>query len=275
MFSTMRDKAVRIAAREVLAAPSLSSRGVALRKSHIDIGFERPGEVEFRRQTETKQSYIQRPLPIQQSAAENKEKQQSLQKSSIDMAFGDPKSCKAWQTDQREKMAANSDRKFACEGRPAPIDGSRNYISGVNLGDNPVGVSDEYVTETKCKFAAPENPEQAVSYSGTIGKELQQHNWDFAMGRQKTTTQWIPAQQLEFARKAPEKFTCSKPTVDPTLAKALRQSSVFLGADPVEWPRHEGVIRSMSMPSLPRGPLRGSAGLGVDNDRGPLRGFPL
>lgn len=250
MFSTMRDRAVRTAAREVLAGPSLSSCGAALRKSHIDVGFERPGEVEFRRQTETKQSYVQQPLPILQSAAANKEKQQMLQKSSIDLAFGVEKTGKAWQTDMSDKMLANLDRKFACEGRPAAIDGSSNYKSQVQIGDHPPGVLNEYVTETKCQFADPGRPQQLPSYAATRGKELQQHSWDFAMGRLKTTSHWMTQENAEMSRKAADKYLNRQQNIDPRLAKELRSSSVYMGKDTVEWPRQGGMPRSLSMPGM-------------------------
>jgi len=157
------------------------------------------------------------------------------------------KTGKSWQTDQTECMAANVDRKFACEGRPDPVDGTRNYISGVQLGDHALGASDEYVTESKGQFAHPGKPERAVSYSSTIGKALREHSWDFAMGRQKTTTQWIPAQSAEMARKAAEKYDCMTPALDPELGKELRASHVFLGGDAVEWPDPQ-LRRSLSMP---------------------------
>jgi len=248
MFSTMRDNAVRTAAREVLAAPSRASVGLALRKSHIDIGFERPGEVEFRRQTETKASFIPKPLPVLQSAAANKEKQQKLQKSNIDLAFGVEKTGRSWITDQTESLAANAERKFACEGRPTAIDGSRNYKSGINLGDHGPGAFNEYVTEAKGQFADPGKPEQLPSYAATRGKELQQHSWDNAMGREKTTTQWMPAGKAEMARNAAAKFAVVKQEVDPRLAKELRKSSITFGSDAIEWPM--GVRRSVSMPGL-------------------------
>jgi hypothetical protein len=247
MFSTKRDNAVRVAAREVLAAPSVSSCGVALRKSHINVGFERPGELEFRQQTETKASYTEQPLPKLQTAEENKEKLQRLQKSNIDLAFGVDKSCKAWKTDLSEKFAADADRKFACEGRPEAVDGNRNYISGINLGDNRPGESDEYITETKCQFIKPEKFNPSVNYAATRGKELQEHSWDFAMGRDKTTAEWMPAGKEDMSRNALEKFNAAKPMVDPKLGKELRQSSVFLGGHAVEWPTMQ---RSLSMPGM-------------------------
>jgi len=248
LFSTMRDSACRMAAIEVLAAPSLSSRGAALRKSHIDIGFERPGDVQFRRHTETKQSYCEQPLPILQSAEANKQKLQSLQKSNIDLAFGVPKTCKGWHTDMSEKMAANVDAKYACA-RNDPIDGSRNYRSEVNFGDSPPGVADVHVSESKCQYGDPGKPTVAVSFAATRGRELQQHSWDNAMGRLKTTTHWMPAQSAEMAWKAPEKFDVSKPVIDPRLQKELRQSSIYLGKDAVAWPA-QGIQRSLSMPGL-------------------------
>jgi len=269
MYSTLRDSVARLAAREVLAAPSLakgqsslSAKASALRASHVNVGFERPGEVVFRRQTETKQSFTEQPLPILQSAAENKRKLQSIQKSSIDLAFGVEKTGKAWQSDQKESLANDADRKWACEGRPGAIDGSRNYKTQVQLGDHFSPNVDQYVTEAKCQFAAPSNPESVVSYAATLGKELMQHNWDNAMGRNKTTTQWMPANKTELARMAPEKFQARRPALDPALAKALRQSSVYLGKDAVEWgSRNQGIMRSRSTPGVIR-----TAALGVSVD---------
>merc|ERR550537_1743194 len=100
----------------------------------------------------------------------------------------------------------------------------------------------EYVTETKNKFSNPGEPTLAVSFAATRGKELQQHSWDHAMGRQKSTTQWMPAGKEEMARKAVEKF-------QPTHPKLLRASSVYLGKDGVDWPSPKGGMpRSLSMP---------------------------
>lgn len=258
LFSTMRDKSTRVAALQVLAAPSLSSRGAALRESHIDIGFDRPEQVAGRFQTETKQSYVTQPLPMLQSQAECKAKVRALQKSNIDLAFGVEKTGKDWKSDQVDTMAANCERKFACEGRPGPIDGSSNYKSTVQFGDHemhdhrPVEGVDERVSESKCQFINPGKPKMAVSYAATRGKELQQHSWDNAMGREKTTTQWITHEKDTMARNAWEKYSAMKPNIDPRLSKELRQSSVFLGKDAVEWPTQDRLVRSTSMPSMPR-----------------------
>lgn len=243
----MRETAARNAALQVLSAPSLSSQGAALRKSHINIGFERPGEVELRRQTETKQSYVAQPLPIRQSAEETRSKVAALQKSNIDLAFGVEKTGKAWKADQTEHLAANVEAKYNCE-QVAPIDGARNYKSVVHFGDHAPGEEDVRVSETKCQYADPGKPERAVSYASTLGKELRQHSWDNAMGRVKSTASWQTAQNAEMSRKATEKFQVVKPTVDPRLSKALRQSSVYLGKDGADWPEQGGLQRSFSMP---------------------------
>merc|ERR1711865_40818 len=205
MFSTMRDKASRVAALEVLAAPSSSFRGVF------------------------------------------------LQKSSIDLAFGVEKTGKAWQTDTHAKMANNVEAKFACIGKPSPIDGTRNYKSTVQLGDNPYGVADIHQTESQAGYSVPVNPERAFNYAATLGKELRQHSWDNAMGRLKTTTNWMPANSAEMARKQVEKFDCSKPQVDPRLQAELRKSNIYMGKDRVDWAPN-GMQRALSMPGL-AGPI--------------------
>lgn len=251
LFSTMRDRTMRRAAREVVAqSRDLSSCGVALRKSHIDVGFERPGEVEFRRVTETKSMYDEKPLPVLQSAAHNKAKLQMLQKSNIDLAFGVEKTCNHWQSDLMDKFSSNKERMYACDGKPSPIDGTRNYLSAVQLGNHPPGVSHNYQTETKGKFANPGSPSKAISYASTIGKELQKHNWDNAMGREKSTRTWMPAGQTEMAQKSDEKYQPTHPSLllDTKLGKELRKSSVYLGRDSVEWPVRSGMSRALSMP---------------------------
>lgn len=251
LFSTVRERAMRAAAREVLAQPrDLSSCGVALRKSHIDVGFERPGEVEFRRVTETKSMYDKKPLPVVRSAAENKTKLQMLQKSNIDLAFGVEKTCKEWQSDLMDKFSANKERMYACDGKPTPVDGTRNYISAVQLGDHPPGVLHNYQTETKGQFANPGSSSQAVSYAATLGKELQKHSWDHAMGREKSTSTWISGGKEEMAQNSDEKYQPTHPSLllDTKLGKELRKSSVYLGRDSVEWPVRVGMSRSLSMP---------------------------
>jgi len=261
MFSTMRAKAARDAALEVLTkSPSLVEvhPGVALRKSQINFGFERPADAEAllraRRQTETKESYVAQPLPILQTAEENKEKQATLQKSHIDLAFGVEKTGRNWGTDMAEKMAANTDLKYVPE-RAAPIDGKRNYKSMVPFGDNGLvfGESEARVTESKAQYADPGNPARAHNYAATLGKELRQHSWDNAMGRDKTTDYWMSAQSAAMGRNAYEKFDCCKPQVDPRLSKQLRQSTIFLGGEKADWPA-QGMQRALSMPGL-AGPL--------------------
>merc|ERR1712146_276862 len=45
---------------------------------------------------------------------------------------------------------------YSCQ-MATPIDGTRNYKSEVKLGDNPPGVSDVRVSESKCQYADLEN----------------------------------------------------------------------------------------------------------------------
>lgn len=253
-FSTMREKRMRTAAREVLAQPSIAHMREELGNSNINIGFDRPSEVESRRRTETKSVYIERPMPKLQSAEENKQRLVKLRESHIDLAFGVPKTGKSWQTDQAAQLCDNADKKFACEGRPSPFDGSRNYKSKIHLGNNVV--PDRWETETKRQYAPATNSGDRPMKADVIPicrEALEAHNWDHAMGRQKTTTKWRPAQSAEYARKAEEKYNCIKPTVDPSLERKLRASSIYLGKDQVDYLSQHGRVLTQS--SSAPGPL--------------------
>jgi hypothetical protein len=253
MYSTLRASAARLAAKEVLAKPGAFSIGKQLRSSSIAVGFEKSrenaGKVSI---TETKQKYIEQPLGGNQDPAENLKRARALMDSRIDLAAGGDKSCREWQSDLTDSFAANADAKFAAKPRP-PIDGSYLRKSEVTLGAHPTGPVD-YETETKTQFAAPFEPERAVNYGSTLGKELRAHSWDHNEEMVKTTTKWRARQSEEMAKKADEKFNCVKPTAFDQLAKQLRKSNLYLGKDEVDFTvggrRPPGPARTRNVPGL-------------------------
>lgn len=251
MYSTFRASAARIAAKEVLASPSLTL-GKELRRSSVAVGFEKSrensGKVSI---TETKQKYTEQPIGDLQDASENLKKKQALMSSRIDLAAGGDKSCKAWQSDLTESFSSNVDEKFACQ-RQQPFDGSILRKSEVLIGRQ--GAPAAYETETKTQFAVPVDPERALNYASTLGKELRAHSWDHAELENKVTTQWYSRQAAEMAHKADEKFNCAKPTAFDALAKQLRQSNLYLGKDDVDFTvggrRQQGLPRTRSVPGV-------------------------
>mmetsp|Transcript_32633 Transcript_32633/g.60833 ORF Transcript_32633/g.60833 Transcript_32633/m.60833 type:complete len:305 (+) Transcript_32633:45-959(+) len=252
-FSTLRDNAMRAAASEVLATPSSSNLKEQIRKTNIRVGFERPGEAEERRQTRSKCDYVKPPMPDLQKADENRRRQIALRESHIDLAFGSPKTCTSWQTDQSAHLGAKADLKFACEGRATGVNGHSNYKTNIRLSH---GNQDRWQSEAKCigQYAHSHsvgNHDLAHSLAAKNGKELSAHSWDHGMGQAKTTTKWRPAQSAEYARMAEAKFNCVKPTVDTSVGRFLRASNIYLGRDEVDYSEHEGrfLIHSSSAPA--------------------------
>jgi len=240
-------------AREVLAGPSLDPRlAAALRSSNIEIGFNRPGEPQGMQAacSETKQSYITKPMPKLQSASENLQRKAELQVSSIDLAFGADKSCKTWQTDQSESLAFQADKKYACE-PPKAVDGSFNYKTSVQLADESTAPG-SYETQSKGTYKTPVQFEQLKNYASTLGKELQQHSWE--LGEQKTTSEWMPWQKAEMARMQKEKFEARKPAAFAYLKTQLQKSSLYLGKDDVDFESHDHrvIAKAASVPGLMR-----------------------
>merc|ERR1712192_28404 len=254
MFSTMREKAARLAAREGLASPALDpTLALALRASNVEIGFDRPGEPQGMQAacSESKQCYVKKPLPKLQSAAENLQRKVDLQNSNIDLAFGQDKSAKTWQTDLSEMFAFQADKKYGFE-PPKPVDGSANYRTNVRLADDSHPYPSNFESVSKAQYKTPENVEHLKNYAATLGKELRQHSWD--LGAVRTTSEWMPWQKAEMSRKQKEKFEVRKPAAFSHLKKELQKSSLFLGADDVDYEsgEHRVISKAASVPGLVR-----------------------
>jgi hypothetical protein len=204
------------------------------------------------------------PRPVERFFTDGAEKKRALQNSSIDLAFGCDKSGKTWQSDIKEKLAGCLAAEAGPRQRPQACDGtylrkSAVPLPGPSIDDEDLsgGIDKSSITETKASFSAPSEKgtiELAKSFAPTLGKDLQASHFEIANGQRKTCGGWKAAQKEEMALNATQKYAAERPTAFEHLSKELRQSSLFIGKDEVDYSSAASrrLQRTKSVPGMGR-----------------------
>lgn len=237
-----RDREVRAAIRARQTPESLEL-GKLLRQSHIQLSHRPDREVA---KTESKMRFVPQNGEPAKSYADIIGGE--LQKTNIDLAVGDPKSGKEWQSVLKSEMSKGEDVKFKAE-KPKGFEAlgeelrKSSVLFHAGRHDFRTDAPPVQRSETKRQFEAkPLSP--TVGFAESNGKELRKSNIDMACGATKSTASWRSQQHAIMADNYDKKYKCEKTEGFEFLGVELRKTNVTLGTDRVVYGT-EGVRRPL------------------------------
>lgn len=227
-------------------------RAARLRSSNVELGWDKLPEAEFPSfLSESKSSYTKLLAGERQPNALSSSRRKELQESRIDLSVGCDKSGKHWQTDQSDTMSSHAEAKYACQ-RVAGFNNRSNYTSQVPLGYlRPDEVDADatamhYQTSHQMQYMKPCGEEMTRSLSGTLGqcnasRALRASSFDIGNGMGRTGTDWQSNSADEMNRVARTAHMVNgvghpgQKSKNAEMSQALRQSTIVLGEDPVDY----------------------------------------
>mmetsp|Transcript_66373 Transcript_66373/g.158811 ORF Transcript_66373/g.158811 Transcript_66373/m.158811 type:complete len:289 (-) Transcript_66373:124-990(-) len=220
-FSNARGQVMREACSQAEEPESLQL-GKELRKSHIQLSYA-GGSLGI---SESKQRF--RPLPFSKVPS-----CKAICQNNIDLAAGEAKSASGWQPVGRSDLSLGADQKFACK-KPRAFEELGYELRKSSIPLNPTHGG---ARESESKMQFNQKPiYMQDSYGKTLGKELRTSHLDFG-GSNRSAAGWRGLGTESMASGEPEKFSCTRPEGFDELGVQLRQTSIDLGRDKVEYTR--------------------------------------